>query len=136
MSYYPKKKYYKYWGVVLPLPLPPPLPQEKRNPIRGPPLRRSRSFINLNLIRTYYPTSIVFYLYYHFTICIHLLLIHVITSCHLVMSYRHVIQSLAYTHYIAILTNLIRIHLDNIYVTWERSDHIVTITHNVHSHYQ
>jgi len=63
----------------------------------------------------------------------------VILSCHLVMSHRHVILSYTYTHYIIhILTNLIRIHLDNIYVTTKqqrslqlhKSIHICKLNYN------
>jgi len=98
MSYYPKKKYYKYWGVALPLPLPPPLPQEKRNLNDGPAFASLRSFINLNMIYMYYPSHIVSDLYYHFQICIHLLLYHVIMSCHYVMSSCHTHMSSCHTH--------------------------------------
>jgi hypothetical protein len=93
-----QKKYCEYWGVVLPLPPPPSLPQGNRNPNRGPTVSSPYSFhISLS------PLSLLIsilssYLNPHFPLSIHLFPSPPLLSPHLIMSSCHVIMSVSYCH--------------------------------------
>ena len=107
MSHYPKKNIINV-GVLCCPPLPPTPPPLPNSNLSCPRASRSAHFPdNFHLLLS--PPRIHPHL--QSTNFSH---DHVILSCHCVMSDRHVILSYTYTH---ILTNLIRIHLDNIYVT-------------------
>jgi len=90
---------------VLPPILLVPSPLLKRNVFRPPPFRltHSLSTFYLSLCNSFVHHNSKLSRTFSFFL-----------SCRSVMSYRHVIMSHTYVYYI---TNLIRIHLDNIYVT-------------------
>ena len=112
MSHYRKKNIINIGVLCCPPPYPLPSPQENRDPIGGPTFASSRSFNDLNLISPYYLHHLIPDLYYHFPLCIHLLLLpipplsllpplsipstlchHVMSLCHVILSYNYVILS-------------------------------------------